>query len=252
MARQARTREEKRERVERLVDEALVLQGSGRFDDWTVSELAGRVGLAKGTVFLYFETKEALGLAMLRRLVGDWLDALDERLAARARALTSGEVAQLMGSTLEERLPLRRMLAILGPSLEHNVGIDRAESYKGWWLERMDRTGALLEAGLPYLRSGEGRRLLMLVQALTVGYNSQAEPAPVVAELLTRPRYGGLRVDFRRALSEALWMQLEGLRAARAPKRRGAANGASEARVDGDDRGGGAAGAPPRADAENS
>lgn len=220
MAKQARTEEQKRARAERLVEEALLLQADGRFDAWTVSALARRTGLAKGTVFLYFETKEALGLAMTRRLLAEWLDQLDAWLDSRGRAPATGELAQVVGQTLEERLPLRRMLSILGPVLEHNVGIARAESFKEWALERFSRTGSLLERGLPFLREGEGVRLLLLVQALVVGYGSQAEPAPVMAELVRRPRFRALRVDFGRALSEAVWMQLEGLRGARESRRR--------------------------------
>jgi len=202
------------------VDAALELQQRARYDDWTVQQVATRAGVAKGTVFLYFATKEALGLAMLRRLLEGWLAEVESGLSAPGRAPTTAAVAQLMGRTLADRPELRQLLALRSTRLEHNVPSADAESFGGWLLERLQGTGARLEAALPFLQAGEGARLMVLVQALVVGYQAGAEPSPVMATLLARPEFGPLRVDARRAVSEALWMQLEGLRATRSAARR--------------------------------
>lgn len=215
MTKQARTPEQKRQRADRIVAEALRLQGAGRYDGWTMDEVASRSGVAKGTVFLYFETKEALGLGMTRRLMEEWLDALDRRLEEGGRQMTPAEVAQLVARSLEPRGELRRLLVLLESRFEHNVSIGLVEDFRAWLLERLRATGGRLEAALPFLQSGEGTRLMFLIQALVVGYEAVAEPAPALAELINRPGFEAYRLDFRRAVSEALWMQLEGLRAVR-------------------------------------
>ena len=213
----ARTLEQKTAKADAIAAAALSLQREVRFEDWTVSQVARRAGVAKGTVFLYFETKEALGLAVAQRLLGDWLDELDRGLADGS-ATTSAAVAQTIARSLESRGPLRRTVALIG-LMEHAAGRAAVERYRGWLLERLQHTGAAVERSLPFLREGEGLRLLLLVQALIVGYQSLAEPTPVVQSVLGLPQYAPLRLEFRRAIAESVWMQLEGLRAARATVR---------------------------------
>ena len=209
----ARTVEQKTAKADAIAAAALSLQREVRFEDWTVSQVARRAGVAKGTVFLYFETKEALGLAVAQRLLGDWLDELDRRVAD-GTAATAGGVAQAIARSLESRGPLRRTVALIG-QMEHGAGRAAVERYRRWLLERLERSGRRIEENLAYLRSGEGVRVLLLTQALMIGYQSLAEPTPVVQSVLGSADLAPLRVDFRRAIAESVWMQLEGLRAAR-------------------------------------
>ena len=210
----ARTAEQKAAKADAIAAAALSLQREVRFEDWTVSQVARRAGVAKGTVFLYFETKEALGLAVAQRLLADWLDDLDRRLGDPGARTASG-VAQAVARSLESRRPLRRTVALIG-QMEHAAGRAAVERYRRWLLERFEATGRRVEGSLPFLRRGEGIRLLVLTQALMVGYQSLAEPTPVVQSVLGAPELEPLRLDFRRAVAESVWLQLEGLRAARA------------------------------------
>ena len=47
-----------------------------------MEEVAKTCGLAKGTLYLYFTTKEELFLGVCMIDLGDWLDELDEVLSA--------------------------------------------------------------------------------------------------------------------------------------------------------------------------
>ena len=205
--------EQKAAKAEAIAAAAVALTREVRFEEWTVAQVARRAGVAKGTVFLYYESKEALGLAVVRRLMAEWLDELDRRIA-EAAPLAPAAAAQTIARSLESRV-LRRALGLVG-QLEHGAGRAAVEGYRGWLLERFARTGGLLEGALPFLRPAEGVRLLLLVEALAVGYHALAEPTPVVDAVLADERFAPLRVDFRRALAESIWMQLEGLRSSRA------------------------------------
>lgn len=212
----ARSTEQKLAKADAIAAAALSLQREIRFEEWTVQQVARRAGIAKGTVFLYFETKEALGLAVARRLLEEWYDDVDAQLGAAQVALTPASAAQLVARSLEARAPLRRTLALVGPLMEHNAGRAAVTDYRRWLVARSAETGQRLEATLPFLKPGEGIRLLLLVHALIVGYHSMAEPSPVLEAVLADDALAPMRVDFRRVVAEALWMQLEGLRAARA------------------------------------
>ena len=206
------SREQKAAKADAIATAALALNREMRFEEWTVAQVARRAGVAKGTVFLYYESKEALGLAVAQRLMGEWLDDLDGRLEAES-PLTPAAAAQAVARSLESRV-LRRAMGLIG-QMEHGAGRASVERYRTWLLDRFDRTGRLLEGRLSFLRPGEGLRLLLLIQALAVGYHALAEPTPVVDAVLAEERFARLRMDFRRAVAESVWMQLEGLRASR-------------------------------------
>lgn len=50
-----------------ILDAAYELFGSGGFYETKMSEVAERAGIAKGTVYLYFKSKEELFMAVTRR-----------------------------------------------------------------------------------------------------------------------------------------------------------------------------------------
>jgi AcrR family transcriptional regulator len=73
---------QKRDREARIVEAAAALFQERGFEETTMQEVAGRAGLAVGTLYNYFRSKSDLGLALVRR------DA-DEGLAAGEKILKS-------------------------------------------------------------------------------------------------------------------------------------------------------------------
>src|ERR1700759_642048 len=69
--------EDKEARRQLLLNEALALYQATSYAAVKISDVAERAKLAKGTVFLYFPTKEALFLALLEELLFAWCDTLE-------------------------------------------------------------------------------------------------------------------------------------------------------------------------------
>jgi TetR/AcrR family fatty acid metabolism transcriptional regulator len=65
-----------------ILDAAYELFGSGGFYETKMSEVAERAGIAKGTVYLYFKSKEELFMAVTHRDCEGFLQQLQERLKA--------------------------------------------------------------------------------------------------------------------------------------------------------------------------
>jgi TetR/AcrR family fatty acid metabolism transcriptional regulator len=65
-----------------ILDAAYELFGSGGFYETKMSEVAERAGIAKGTVYLYFKSKEELFMAVTRRDCEDFLEQLKDKLSA--------------------------------------------------------------------------------------------------------------------------------------------------------------------------
>jgi AcrR family transcriptional regulator len=175
-----------------------------------MAEVAERAGLAKGTVYIYFATKEALLLDLLAEEIGAWLDVVDARLD-QGGTWTPKRVAQLLADTLSERQMLTRLLALMSSILEHNVPDDATLAFKTFLRDRVGATGERLERRLAFLRPGEGARVLVICHALVTGLEPMAQPPASVARVLERPDMAVFRVDFARELLGSIWALLLGM-----------------------------------------
>jgi AcrR family transcriptional regulator len=209
LGKRARSAEAKAERREAILAAARARFASGHPTDIAMLDVAAEAGVAKGTLYLYFKTKEELFLALLERDLEAWFDALDSALGTGR--LQAAALADVFVRSFADRPTLRRLLALLGPVIEHNVEYDRALRFKWRLAGRMTATGALLERHTVFLRPGDGVRLLQHVHALAAGLQQQAEPAPVMQRILEAPGMEVLRVEFDRELRSAVRALLTGL-----------------------------------------
>ena len=197
--RRARNEEQKQERRQRILDAARDLFATQRYEAINIIDVAKRVDLAKGTVYLYFKTKEALFLEILQQEFLTWFNEIDAALSAPDAPNTDTAVAALMTDSLVKRPELARLFAIAHVILEHNIDYEAALTYKQMLAERVTKTGALLENCLPGLglNSGQGIAVLLRAYALVIGIEHVARTAPVVDEVLNdRPELTMFRVDF--------------------------------------------------------
>lgn len=207
----ARSTEDKLARRESILKEALAMWDQVAYANFTMNALAQRLGLAKGTLYLYFPTKEELFLTLYEGLLGDWFAALEAELA-RPGAWNPERVADAMGETLGERPALLRLIPLLEGILEQNITPEKARAYKQWLLQRVLSAGAKLEAVLPYLNTGDGVRVLVYAQALVSGLQQMGAPSPVMAQVLQDTSLALLKVEFYPTLRSGLAALLRGLK----------------------------------------
>src|SRR5579863_3895062 len=74
-----RQREEREQLILRTAQELLLERG---YHDMSIDEIAERVGISKGTVYLHFDGKEALLLALLNRGMREFTRAIDDTLSS--------------------------------------------------------------------------------------------------------------------------------------------------------------------------
>lgn len=206
----ARSPEEKQQRRTQILATALRLWGEHSFTSFTMAEVAAHSGLAKGTLYLYFETKEELLLALLEEQLAAWFDGVDAGLAAEG-PWDAGRATALLCAALEQQHALVRLLPIAASILEHNIPPGTARSYKQFLLERSAHSAALLEQRLVFLAPGDGLWLLLQIYALIVGLGQMAEPAPVVRAVLEEAPMAPLRITFAPAFARSLATLLRGL-----------------------------------------
>lgn len=197
----ARKHEHKLERRDAMLDAALALWGETSFQQITMAAIAERSGVAKGTLYLYFQTKEQLFLALLDRMLDEWFESVDRTLTRAKGPWSSIRLATVLSSSLAERDLLTRLLTMLEGVLEHNIDVDTARAFKTRLLKRTTMLGTLIEKKLPFLPPGHGARLLLHLRALLTGLRQMADCAPAVKQVIRETvDMAVFDVDFAREL----------------------------------------------------
>jgi len=72
----------KDERAPEILDAALACFAEKGFAACRMEDIAGRAGISKGTIYLYFESKEAVFKALAQRAIGERIAAVADQLEA--------------------------------------------------------------------------------------------------------------------------------------------------------------------------
>lgn len=205
----ARNDEDKRARRAAILTEAGVLLGDHPYPRITMAQVASACGLAKGTLYLYFRSREELFLALLERELVAWFGALRDRLSALPQ-IDADILGHEFAGSLEERQTLSDLLVILHTILEQNVDAPAALAFKLMLRDELQSVGTALEHLWPPLPAGAGPRTLLRMYALLIGMRQIAFPSNVIADILAREDMAPLRVDFTRDLGESIADLLRG------------------------------------------
>ncbi len=209
--RRARSPEDKQERQAQILAAALALWGERTLAGFTMAEVAARCGLSKGTLYLYFGTKEELLLALLEGQLIGWLDAIDAGLAADG-TWDAERLAALLGDAAAGQPALARLLP-LAASLEQNVRLAAFRAHKERLAARLARSAEGLQRRLPALAPGDAVWLLQQAYALLIGLGQLAAPPRHLAQVLSAEALAPLRVELGPALRRAVAAIARGLAA---------------------------------------
>lgn len=169
---------------------------------FSMDQLARRAGLAKGTMYLYFGTREEVLLAVHEKQTHELFDVVERSLAAAA---PSGESVVRAGLRYLKAHPEFYPLAGNCRSmLDTNVSTEAAFAFKEGIAKRLAILGARIEQLYPRLQPGEGAALLMNCYALIVGLWQQADVPLSLRAVMHRPEMQIFKIDFERQLSAAL------------------------------------------------
>jgi AcrR family transcriptional regulator len=174
----------------------------------SIGDVAHEAGLAKGTVYLYFKTKETLFLELCANAFRDWFDALDAGFPEKSAGPAA--LAAVIASTLRDRPLLRRLFALLHSVFEENVDDSSLRAFKQQMAELLQRPALRTEQMLN-LKSGEGLRIMLWTHALMVGLVQMTSREESSRRLIAKyPELELMRLDFNRDFEAALASMLTG------------------------------------------
>jgi len=214
IVKRARSSEQKSERREEILAAAEALLKERSYYGISIADVAKKAGMAKGTVFLYFKTKEEVFFQIASREFDNWFDAMDLQFAdacAAGKKAPETAVMNALRRILARNPLLPQLSAILHVVLEQNIGYKEARDFKKNLFDRLGRTGALLESCLPYLGPGQGVKLLLWVYGLIIGFTHMASASPVMEKIYEKePELRRMQIDFNEHLFGAMSTILDG------------------------------------------
>jgi len=184
----------------------------------SVGAIAKRVGLSKGNLYRYFESREAILLELLYEGWVEWVGVVERDLAPLAGNDDAAAVAAVLARSAAERPRTCALMAIMSSVLEQNVSADQVKDFKLRGQGLFIRLGNALHAALPSLGIDGARDFLSAFMALLAGLWPMANPPPVVATVLELPELQGFQHDFESSLQRSSAALLLGMMADTVPR----------------------------------
>jgi AcrR family transcriptional regulator len=205
MARPVLTDEHRDQRRRLLLDAAHRLFGERKALP-PVADIAAAAGLAKGTVYLYFRTKEEIFVALLEDRFTQLFAALGPLLAQLAfgRADAGRAFAIAYSSLVRDSGDLLELAALANTVLEKNLPIEPMQRFKRNLADGISQAGALLEERVGARAPGWGATLLLQTYALTLGLWQALDFPPALRAMVQQLALGVLDRDFHAELESAV------------------------------------------------
>lgn len=206
--RRAMGEDEKLARRRSILDAAQTLYLQHPRELPSVSQIAQACGLAKGTFYLYFRTKEAVFLALLGEQFTALFDMVTELL--QEDGLCSPEVLvdrflQRYVAYLKAHPAFLRLAVMANSVIEPNVDETEVLAFKSTLANRLTVAGGLFDRHLPVCFQGNGTLLLLRIYALTIGLWQMLDlPDNIASHIRSDRTFDVLQPDFFVELPAAL------------------------------------------------
>ena len=149
----ARSREQKALRRHAVLAAAETYLREVGYEAFSMAQLAKKTGVAKGTLYLYFQTREELFLTLYEQSLIRWSQVFIDDLSD---SMTSKAYSQKLFSTASADGTFLPLLIRLEHMIEHNVAIPRLISSKQVFILQVE---ALAEATFISLSLGEAQAI---------------------------------------------------------------------------------------------
>jgi AcrR family transcriptional regulator len=192
----ASTKEKKLERRAAIIEHARAWISDRSFEEIRLADLARDLDVVKGTLYLYFPTKQDLFASVLMEEMESWWTSL----AGGPRSTPGKDLA----GSLASRGLLLRLLSSLHMSIEPGLTPGGLRSLKAWFLGFAESAAADLEKRYQGLQ-GRGFPFLLGVYALAIGVSQLAFPPQNVRALIAREKtLKPFQVNFGEFLASAI------------------------------------------------
>ena len=140
-----RQRQEREQLILQAAEELLVERG---YHETSIDEIAARVGVSKGTIYLHFQSKDDLILALFERNQRLFKQAIGTQLMGMndPRATLESLLTYLYTGMYGKHFQALRAIFFQSPELRARLA-ERSGAHHEGWTELAERVGQILDAG---------------------------------------------------------------------------------------------------------
>ncbi len=207
----ARRPEHKAERRRAILDAAEALIDEQGVDGATLSAIARRAGLSKANCYRYFESREAILLAVAIEEARDWTREVVDRLAGLSAVSDVDAVARTYAQLTAGHPRFCMLVSSLSSVLEHNISVEAVAEFKRTFHPLLFGSANAVRSAIPELSVEQAYAFLRFFGLLTIGTWPNANPAPAVVEVLEGEEFAPMRIDLEETLFEHARVLLRGL-----------------------------------------
>ena len=207
----ARSPEQKQARIDAILAAAGSLLDEEGLEGTGLNAIAREAGISKPNLYVYFESREAILLRLLLDEAASWSRALSARLRGLAGSRDIPAVARAFSATISRRRRLCILFGSVASVLEHNVGPETVAAFQRDAVELVRPAVSALAEALPPLTHEQAHSALGILVMSATGIWPHAHPAPVVRDVVSRPEFAHMKLDFAKVVEELALAYLRGV-----------------------------------------
>lgn len=116
-------------RKEEIVNACEKLYQTMSFKEITLKDISRETSFSRTSIYNYFQTKEEIFLALLKREYDGWIRQLQEKMKASA-TMSDDEIAESLAQTLNEHQQLLKIMSMNHYDLEENSRMELLVEFK--------------------------------------------------------------------------------------------------------------------------
>lgn len=146
-------------RKEEIIAACAALYEEKGFKDTTIKDIGEAITLTRTGIYIYFETKEEIFLALLGREYDAWVSEMRE-IMARKTAMTRNDVAEVLAGTLTNHPRLLRLLSMNLYEMEANSRPERLVEFKKSFGASLETVDQLLQQYVSDMNEDQRRKFI--------------------------------------------------------------------------------------------
>lgn len=172
----------------------------------SVSQVVQAAGLAKGTFYIYFKTKEELFLELMSGALSEFFQELNESLSQTDIDLE--RYVDLFARKFHKDHMLIKLGALMAGVLEQNTEEDAVKKFKMNLVCQLKNAAHTLHQRFPVIEEKLAARMILRSYAVLLGVAQLIPSTPIQTRLMEDPALEVLALDYSeeaKAILRALW-----------------------------------------------
>lgn len=207
----AYSEDQKTQRREDILSAAATLFTLRRYEQITMDDIAKTAGVSKGTLYVYFRTKESIFLVHARQEIDLFFAHLITALQAHQSPIGVDGMVDALALAYKKSTGMTRLLSVLHQVLEFKAGYECALSFRQALVPLLKSAGEECERHLWFISPGTGHRLLLSIHSMSLGMQQLADPSPDMKRVEEQPGMELYQFDFEGSFLTMLDCLLAGM-----------------------------------------